>query len=200
MPKVSKEHREAMKLRIQDAALSCLSRKGFSAVSMADIIAEAQLSAGAVYLYYKGKEQLILDVGQRALGDRLGFLRDLRNRSPLPSPADAMSMIFAEISGGPLPSGLPVQVWGEAMGNPDLQRSAAVIMGVAREHVADYVAAWLRQERQAGHHDARQRAAELAPALLGLAQGFMIQTNLSDTPTETARQYTRAVSVLLEGL
>lgn len=200
MPKVSDEHREAMKLRIQNAALACLSRKGFSAVSMADIISEAQLSAGAVYLYYKGKEQLIVDVGQRALGERLSFLKGLRDHTPLPSPADAVTMVFNELSQGSLPPGLPVQVWGESVGNPELQRSAASIMEVARVHVADYVAAWLRQQHQASDHDARDRAEILAPALLGLVQGFMIQVNVSDAPDETAQRYKKAATTLLAGL
>lgn len=200
MPKVSDEHREAMKLRIQDAALACLSRKGFSAVSMADIIAEAQLSAGAVYLYYKSKEQLILDVGQRVMVDRLSFLKNLRDQTPLPSPADAMTMIFTEVSQGPLTPGLPVQVWGESIGNPELRRNASDILNLALTHVADYVSAWLLQERQADDRVAYDRAEELAPALLGLVQGFMIQMSLSDEPLETARRYSKAASSLLSDL
>ena len=200
MPKVTDEHREAMKLRIQDAALVCLSRKGFSAVSMADIIAQAQLSAGAVYLYYRSKEQLILDVGQRVMADRLSFMKDLRERTPLPSPAEAMAMIFTEVSQGPLTPGLPVQVWGESVGHPDLRRTAGELLSLARAYIADYVAAWLSQERHASDHLARKRAEELAPALLGLVQGFMIQLSLSDAPGEAAAQYSSAASSILGDL
>lgn len=200
MPKVTDEHREAMKLRIQDAALTCLSHKGFSAVSMADIIAQAQLSAGAVYLYYRSKEQLILDVGQRVMVDRLSVLKDLRDRTPLPSPAEAMAIIFTEISQGPLTPGLPVQVWGESVGHPGLRGTAGELLSLARTHIAAYVAAWLSQERHVPDHLARERAEELAPALLGLVQGFMVQLSLSDAPGKAATQYCAAVSRLLGDL
>ncbi|WP_420896890.1 TetR/AcrR family transcriptional regulator [Brevibacterium aurantiacum] len=50
-----------MRTRIQDAALTCFSRKGFAGASMADIIREADLSAGAVYVYYSSKAELTLD-------------------------------------------------------------------------------------------------------------------------------------------
>ena len=49
MPKVSEQHREARRDQIVDAALRCFSRKGFQRTSMADIIAESGLSAGAIY-------------------------------------------------------------------------------------------------------------------------------------------------------
>lgn len=74
MPRVTEEHREHMRRRIQGAALSCIGRKGFSAVSMADIIAESELSAGAVYVYYKGKDELFLDASRSVMRDRLGLL------------------------------------------------------------------------------------------------------------------------------
>ena len=55
MPKVSEEYRTARRSEIARAALRCFARKGFDATSMADIIAESGLSAGAIYGHYKSK-------------------------------------------------------------------------------------------------------------------------------------------------
>jgi len=46
--------------RILDAALSVFARKGYHDARMADIVAEASSSKGAVYFHFPGKEQLFL--------------------------------------------------------------------------------------------------------------------------------------------
>ncbi|MGH3359366.1 MAG: TetR family transcriptional regulator, partial [Nocardioidaceae bacterium] len=49
MPKVSDAHRAARREQILDAAMSRFAVNGFQATGMADVIATAGLSAGAVY-------------------------------------------------------------------------------------------------------------------------------------------------------
>lgn len=62
MPKVSDEHRAAQRQRIQDAAITAIQRKGLASTTMSDIIKESGLSAGAIYGYYAGKDELIRDI------------------------------------------------------------------------------------------------------------------------------------------
>ena len=60
MPKISEEKRQARRDQILAAAWRCFSRRGLHSTSMEDIIREANLSSGAVYLYYKSKDELFL--------------------------------------------------------------------------------------------------------------------------------------------
>jgi AcrR family transcriptional regulator len=59
MPKRTQEQLDARRDQIMRAALACMVRKGFHQTSMRDICREAKLSAGAVYNYFSGKEEII---------------------------------------------------------------------------------------------------------------------------------------------
>ncbi|ALV30472.1 TetR/AcrR family transcriptional regulator [Pannonibacter phragmitetus] len=61
MPRISPEKLEERRQQIRAAAARCFARKGIQATTMREIFAEAGLSAGAVYNYYKTKDDLIAD-------------------------------------------------------------------------------------------------------------------------------------------
>ena len=62
MPKVTEEHVEARRRQILSAALRCFAREGFHRATMQDIFREADLSPGAVYSYFKGKDELVVAI------------------------------------------------------------------------------------------------------------------------------------------
>lgn len=59
MPKRDPGHMNAQRERIILAAIACIARKGVEGTSMADIWKEAGLSAGALYVHFENKEDLI---------------------------------------------------------------------------------------------------------------------------------------------
>ncbi len=61
MPRISAEQVEDRRNQIRAAAARCFARKGIQATTMREIFAEAGLSAGAVYNYFKTKDELIED-------------------------------------------------------------------------------------------------------------------------------------------
>ncbi|MDH3343100.1 MAG: TetR/AcrR family transcriptional regulator [Gammaproteobacteria bacterium] len=58
-PKVSEEHQTQRRDQIVQAAITCFAKKGFHKTSMKDICHAADLSPGAVYSYFKSKEEII---------------------------------------------------------------------------------------------------------------------------------------------
>lgn len=58
MPRLTEDRRLRQRQRVLDAARLCFARQGFQATTMADIIREAQMSAGAVYGYFASKHDL----------------------------------------------------------------------------------------------------------------------------------------------
>jgi len=91
MPKVSDEHKDNVRRRIMDAALTCLERNGFQDVTTRELLTEAGLSTGTFYNYFPSKEHLYealaeerlsVDIAEviddsRPLGDSLLiFVRD----------------------------------------------------------------------------------------------------------------------------
>jgi AcrR family transcriptional regulator len=74
MPRITDERREARREQILEAARACLQEHGLEAVSMEMIIARSGLSTGAVYGYFKGKDEIINAVvtdGTAAMGRQL---------------------------------------------------------------------------------------------------------------------------------
>jgi TetR/AcrR family transcriptional regulator, transcriptional repressor of aconitase len=59
VPRITDERRDARREQIIDAARACILDHGLEAVSMEMIIARSGMSTGAVYRYFKGKDQII---------------------------------------------------------------------------------------------------------------------------------------------
>jgi TetR/AcrR family transcriptional regulator, transcriptional repressor of aconitase len=74
MPKISDQQRQARRDQILAATWRCFLRKGIHATSMEEIIREANLSAGAVYLYYKSKDELIFAAISTYMAELRGLL------------------------------------------------------------------------------------------------------------------------------
>src|SRR5579862_3325952 len=67
MPRVSEDHKQAVRRRILDAALVCLERNGFQDVTTRELLAEAGLSTGTFYNYFPSKEHLYEALAEEAL-------------------------------------------------------------------------------------------------------------------------------------
>ena len=65
-PKVNEQYIEDRRNQILDAAVATFSRKGFHQTTIEDIRLEAGLSRGAVYHYFKSKEDIIDAIRQRS--------------------------------------------------------------------------------------------------------------------------------------
>ena len=66
MPKVTEEYREERRQQIISAAEVCFARLGIHGTTLEDIRAEADLSRGAVYHYFKSKEDIIEGLRERS--------------------------------------------------------------------------------------------------------------------------------------
>jgi AcrR family transcriptional regulator len=65
MPRISDELREATRSRLIDAAISVTLAKGNGSPTTREILAEAGLSAGALYHYFESKDELSEAIAQR---------------------------------------------------------------------------------------------------------------------------------------
>ena len=77
MPKVSEEHLEARRQQIVDAAVTCFARSGIHGTSLEDIREEADLSRGAVYHYFKSKDDIIEALRERSRGEDQEIFKNL---------------------------------------------------------------------------------------------------------------------------
>ncbi len=69
---------ETRKSQILEAAMKVFSRQGFHEARMDDIVQEAGLSKGALYWYFKGKDEVILAILDSLFERELSGLEDLQ--------------------------------------------------------------------------------------------------------------------------
>src|SRR5512139_1067077 len=98
MPKVTEEHRLARREQILAAASRCVAREGFHKTTMADVIREADLSAGAVYGYFRGKSDIIRAIAERSIGSVATLLHGLVGQDAPVHPADAIAVFVEQIT------------------------------------------------------------------------------------------------------
>ena len=114
MPKVSDDHLAARRQQILDAAARCFARDGFHNTSVHDIVRESGISAGLVYRYFTGKDDMIVAIvedwhAKRAtqLDDTLNSYLDLLRRIASPEAAQQRN--------------LSMQAWAETIRNPRIR-------------------------------------------------------------------------------
>ncbi|HEY8983643.1 MAG TPA: helix-turn-helix domain-containing protein [Streptomyces sp.] len=203
MARVSQAHLDARRRQILEAAERCFARNGFHATSMQDVLKAADLSAGAVYRYFSGKEELIHAI----VGEVIGTLGEVYSAAaeetppPLPDelvPRAMRSMMKARPalmdSGEWLFPRLLIHVWTELLRDEDL--AAQVVEGYGRVR-----AAWgdvVRGYKDAGIMDQDADADALARAMIALAQGLIMQIAvLGATPADMEKALTDGVRALM---
>src|ERR671914_794026 len=163
MPKVGEGPLAARRRQILDAALVCFSRRGFHQASMQAIFEESGLSPGAVYRYFKSKEEIVEAIAMETLG---GFAAALE-AGPPGRPDELMGRILDTIEAVELRDHrlrLALQVWGEALFNP----AVAALVRKAIEVLHERVAAELEcDDPQA-----------TARVLVAIAQGSVVQRDV----------------------
>jgi TetR/AcrR family transcriptional regulator, transcriptional repressor of aconitase len=195
MPKVTDAHRESRREQILVAAWKCFSRNGFHSTSMADVIAEAGLSAGAVYLYFRSKDEIIVAVGTQVFSGIQVRLLEFARHQPPPSPAEIAGFLVEQpvLAAEAAPADLYpllLAVWSEATRNPSLSALADEILLGLRELISGMLESW-----QAAGGTMSIPAKHLTPVLLSLVQGFVMQQALSGHPR--SEDYHSAVTALL---
>ena len=90
MPKLKPDTQRARRDRVLDAAEVCIARAGFHGATMQDICAEAGISAGALYIYFKSKEDLIAGIVER---DRGKFAEQMKELASAPDLLAALSVL-----------------------------------------------------------------------------------------------------------
>ncbi|NSC20354.1 TetR/AcrR family transcriptional regulator [Streptomyces albus subsp. chlorinus] len=181
MARVSPEHLEARRRQILDGARRCFLRNGFHAASMQDVLKESGLSAGAVYRYFRSKEEIVAAVAQEALATiRASFERVAAAEVP-PLPDELFAEVFGRLrefmGTGEDPRELPrllVQIWGEALRNEEL----AETVNEAYAHLSVQWARLVEAYQARGWVHPQANTVHVARTLIGAVQGYFVQQAL----------------------
>jgi AcrR family transcriptional regulator len=196
VPRVPEAHLTARRDQIIDAATARFAVNGFQATGMADVIAASGLSAGAVYRYFRSKDDLIEAIVDRVLGRAADRFEKLLEEGHAPDPADAVAtavdLIVSVGEAAPVDTTrVAVQAWAEALRNP----SVAAVAGGAYGTMRSYFVEVARRAQQTGRLPADADPAQLGAALFSLVLGCLLQRLLLGDLAPDA--YVAAVRVLL---
>jgi AcrR family transcriptional regulator len=149
VPRITEERREARQEQILEAARACLQEHGLEAVSMEMIITRSGLSTGAVYGYFKGKDQIISAVvaeGTAAMAKDLAPV--LMNPEPPPLPELIEHVLRAVVGFGRHKKGdidrlaVSLHGWSHSQSDPGLKAATRTSYSGLRKLFAEAVQRW----------------------------------------------------------
>lgn len=198
MPKVTEEHRAARRDQILGAALRCVAEEGFHKTTMGSVIRESGLSAGAVYLYFRSKSDLIRAIAETAVSGVAVAVDELAAAEQVVDPATAVRVVvqrvldLSEELGVEVPR-LALQAWAEAARDPEIR---ALIAGEA-DRIRTAWIAYAERAISAGHVTAGDAGAEaVAESLMSMVPGFML-FRVVFADDITPERYTAGLGALL---
>lgn len=174
MPRVSEAHLAARRQQIIDAGRACFARNGFHATSMQDVIAEAGLSVGAFYRYFRGKNELIEAIAEQSVGRILGAIKPVTEVVPAPTLPEAIAMIVEGIEPHATREGtfgMAIQVWAESLRSPAQERMVKDIYG----RLAGLVRRIVERAAESGHLPPGADIDAVATVMFSLIPGFALQ-------------------------
>lgn len=195
MPRVSEQHRLARREEILDAAMRSFQCHGFQAASMADIIAESGLSAGAIYGHFPSKTAIIHEVASRVIGARVDDLERHMALDPLPPPASLLRVITSGMLRDVGRASLVVQIWGEAVADLSIRDLVHGVFGRLLVAWTAYLSRWHQQESGLDPAQADALAEDQLPLYLAAVQGYILQSAL--LPGFDAERYLTAAETYL---
>jgi TetR/AcrR family transcriptional regulator, transcriptional repressor of aconitase len=177
MPKISEEKRQARRDQILAASWRCFSRRGIHSTSMEDIIHEANLSFGAVYLYYKSKDELILAAFTSAFQEMRALLVPILTREeayPLPVLVRKITKVITlHAQRDKLNFGVAFLMgWSEAQSNPKVKE----LIGGGQELYREALTAVVRKWQERGDIPVEVKPGNVARVMLSFFLGFIVQS------------------------
>jgi len=185
MPRITEERRQARREQILDAARACLLEHGLEAVSMEMIIARSGLSTGAVYRYFKGKEQIMVAAFTATVSEigaaAVPVLASPKSRLP----AELIEELLATWvgyarSGVGAAAGIdrmPVALhgWSYAQTEPELEATVRAGLRGFRERCVPVIKQWQADGVVAASAD----PGAVAQLILSICLGFVAQRSLT---------------------
>jgi TetR/AcrR family transcriptional regulator, transcriptional repressor of aconitase len=185
MPRITEERREARRQQILDAARACVLEHGLEAVSMEMIIDRSGLSTGAVYRYFKGKDEILAAAVTGAASDIGAATIPILASSASGSPSQLVDTLLAALvdyarTGVGAAAGLDrmpaaVHGWSYAQTDPEVKATLQAALRGFRERCVPTVKQW----QDDGVVDATAEPDAVAQLILSICLGFVVQRSLN---------------------
>lgn len=170
-----------------DAALRCFARKGFHETTLQDVFRESGLSAGAVYRYFKSKNDLIQAITAEEAAPITAIIESALAQDPVPGAdeiAGRLAAALQELSGPDGPARVAPSSWAEALHDPAV---ADIVRGVWGPLRSGWIEA-ARRMRDDGRLPPGTDADAAGAALFSVVPGFLLQQLILGGPDAATLQ------------
>jgi AcrR family transcriptional regulator len=172
--------REAQQQRILAAAMACFARSGFHKASMQDICAEAGMSAGNLYRYFRSKEAIIAAIAEAERVRNAAFFEVLeRTDDPVLGMIKLARLYLRDMKGRDAPM-LCTEIIAEALRNPEIRTMFE--RNINEAHAA--CAHALRRGIDQGYVDPALDVDVTVRMLMALADGIVAHRVMADFMTD----------------
>lgn len=181
---MTEQYRNDRRAEITAAAARCFAVRGVHRTSMADIISESGLSAGAIYNHFRSKQEITVSVGAAVIKGRLlGAVDELEAEGGPIGPGRLIGRALRELDQSTVIDGLPVgslvvQLWAEAAVDPKLLTLMQDQVRSIRSSFVGPVKRWAREEHGLSAAQAARWSDEISQILIAMATGYVIQRTL----------------------
>ena len=196
LPKITEKQRDARRDQILTAAWKCFHNRGIHATSMEQIIREAGLSAGAVYLYFKSKEELILSAITAQMTAVHDEVLPLVEKDQPETPSEFIQQVTESIARFTSRmdfdlNAVILMCWSEAQTNPKVKSLVRGYQKGYRKSLSKLIERWQKK----GLIDAKADPDDIAKALFSFLLGFIAQSALIGDIKP--RSLTRGINALI---
>jgi AcrR family transcriptional regulator len=134
MPKVTEAHLEARRQQVLDAAAECFARKGFHRTTMHDICQMAELSPGAVYRYFRSKDEIIEAMEEQGRQHSAAVIDAVTSeRTETLDILEGLVDVFFSKLEDVRDCAVHIELWAEALSNPKIKDTIVRIDESIRE-------------------------------------------------------------------
>jgi AcrR family transcriptional regulator len=173
MPKLSEGKKQARRLEILDVATRCFARQGFHRTTMEDIIRELQSSPGAVYCYFRGKDDIVAAIAEQRHNRESALLSELLAADDVSEGLERLASTFFKMLQTPQERErrkVTIQIWAESLRDKRIRK--IVERGIRQR---DLLTTALRRAQGSGQMPGDLDPDAFSRVLLGLIQGFILQ-------------------------
>lgn len=194
MPKISEEKRRTRQNQILDAATRCFARDGFHGTSMEDIVRESGLSPGAIYCYFRSKQDIVEAISAERHARDQALLADFVSS---PTMSDGLNRMARALLGQLQDTKekqrrkVSIQFWAESLHDTKIRK---VVEPGLRQR--DRLTVALRAAQQKGELSGTVDTDALSRVMFALLQGFILQQAWE--PEIDIAEYVRTAVALLE--
>jgi AcrR family transcriptional regulator len=198
MPRITPAHEQEVRDRIVQAAVHVFAEKGFHRATMQDVVRQSGLSVGAIYTYFKGKDELILAGCDLITGGELSELR--RRVSSIPDFRDrltaAIGFFFDQLDVERARAGGPrflLEAWATADSEPAIRE----MLQARRRDMVGTAVALLQEGVAAGQLPSWLEIGPLANGFAALLDGIGLEA-MEEGAGYRRAEAERRVLVILE--